>query len=304
MNKCFLFFLILLNFNLAAQPPSKFRDFASYSLAAGSSSYFGDLSPYRTFYRGFLKSSSFNFGASYTKEINEHWANYLEFHLTELRGSDFKYNYKSNEILNSYLLRNFHFRNHLISLAFLKKYYPFENNATINRRRPIFQPYLSAGIGVFFHNPQARGVYADGKANWVALQPLHTAGNQYTYSRFQPYVPLSIGFIKKLNRRCDFKAQATLNLCFTDYLDDVSQTPYISSSSFSNPEAYIFHNRASEEFDALTGKSRTDYLECLGIQNQEIAGGFRGSNTSILSRFDLYITTEIGLNIWLEKKIR
>ncbi|MBK6979672.1 MAG: hypothetical protein IPH28_23420 [Cytophagaceae bacterium] len=52
---------------------------STLSISLGSSTYYGDLSPYRYPFRGIIKSSSFNGAISLTRELNERWAHQLDF---------------------------------------------------------------------------------------------------------------------------------------------------------------------------------------------------------------------------------
>ncbi|MBK6979673.1 MAG: hypothetical protein IPH28_23425 [Cytophagaceae bacterium] len=228
---------------------------------------------------------------------------------TELHGSDFKYNtnlFGNQNVFLNLLERNLHFRNHIYQVSYALKYYILENNATINRRRGDFLPYLIAGVGFASNNPKAKAPSADGSGAWQALRPLQTSGDGVSYSPVFLNMPFGIGFNKKINRRWDFKAQAMLNVPFNDYLDDVSGTLYLSKEEFTNPETFVFHNRSGEPIDAITGKNRNQVLQKNGIDpsRMDFSGKMRGSNGTPLTLYDIFLTTEIGLSYWLDWKIR
>jgi hypothetical protein len=303
--KYYISLILLLN---AATPclsqRGKFITNSTISGTIGTATYYGDLSPYKFPFRGLLKSSSFNTSLSYTREISERRAHNLTLHFTELRGSDFKYNQNSKVLLTSHQIRGLHFRNQSWQIEFQEKIYLIENQSTINRRKNNFLPYLSSGIGLLYNHPTARDPYDVKLGNWRSLRALNTQGNKKKYSLIVPFVPLSIGFHKKINRRFDFKFQGNINYCFSDFLDDVSGTPYLSYENFENPKAYIFHNRINEPFDALTGQDRKAILLTNSLTDPVKNGALRGSNSSYLTKFDTFITTEFGINYWLDWKIK
>lgn len=301
--------IFLIFFASGRAQESRLTSNTTISISLGSSTYYGDLSPYRYPFRGIIKSSSFNGAISLTRELNERWAHQLDLRFTELHGSDFKYNTNLlgyQNVFANLLERNLHFRNHIYQVSYALKYYIIENNATINRRRGNFLPYLIAGVGLASNNPKAKAPSADGSGTWQALRPLHTSGDGISYSPVFLNMPLGIGFNKKINRRWDFKAQVMFNVPFNDFLDDVSGTLYISKEEFSNSDSYTFHNRIFETNDALSGKNRMEVLLANGIKLEEvdISGISRGSKSTPLTYYDIYLTTEIGLTYWLDWKIR
>ncbi|MFN8429620.1 MAG: outer membrane beta-barrel protein [Spirosomataceae bacterium] len=307
----FTFIIFLYIFSLLGVSAQKSRLTSNTTLSGsfGSSTYYGDMSPYSLPVRGILKSSSFNGAITLTKEFNERWAQNLDLRFTQLKGSDFKYNtnlFGYQEFLVNNFERNLHFRNNIFQVAYTLKYYVKENTATINRRRGNFLPYFIFGVGVATNNPKAKAPSSDGSGDWKALRPLHTSGSNVSYSPVFLNVPFGVGFNKKINRRWDFKAQAMLNVPFNDYLDDVSGTLFLNKEEFKNPDAFIFHNRSGERTDALSGKSRNEILLNNGIDlsTVDMSGSLRGSNSSPLTYYDMFVTTEIGLTYWLDWKIR
>ena len=305
----FITFLFIISFFGANAQRSRLTSNTTLSGSFGSSTYYGDMSPYSLPIRGILKSSSFNGAITLTKEFNEKWAQNLDLRFTQLKGSDFNYNTNLlgyQKIIDQLLERNLHFRNNIFQLSYTLKYYIIENNATINRRRGNFLPYFIFGVGVATNNPKAKAPSEDGSGAWKALRPLHTSGSNVSYSPVYLNVPFGFGFNKKINRRWDFKAQAMLNVPFNDYLDDVSGTLFLNKEEFKNPDAYIFHNRSKEATDALTGKNRNEVLLSNGIEisSIDLSGKLRGSRASLLTYYDIFLTTEIGLTYWLDWKIR
>lgn len=279
----------------------KFITNATLSGAIGTCTYYGDLSPYRYPLTGFLKSSSFNSSFHYTIEINERRAHSLGIYFSELKGSDYKYNHNSRIFIPSYYTRGLHFRNQSLQIEFSEKIYLIDNQSTIDRKRNNFLPYVTIGMGLLYNNPSAREAFSNTKGSWVKLRPLNTQGNTKKYAAILPFIPLGLGFNKKINRRMDFTAQGRVNGCFSDVLDDVTETPYLLSESFSNKKAFAFHNRINEPIDALTGEIRSTNV-LTNEAKQQLTN--RGANSSFFTKYDLFITTEFGIIYWLDWKIR
>lgn len=85
-------------------------------------------------------------------------------------------------------------------------------------------PYIFAGIGGFYFNPQAQ---LDG--DWYDLQPLGTEGqflaggsNPDPYPRVQLNVPFGAGIDYRFAPQWGLQVEVSYRRTFTDYLDDVS----------------------------------------------------------------------------------
>jgi hypothetical protein len=108
-------------------------------------------------------------------------------------------------------------------------------------------PYLSAGIGAMYFNPQAlyQGMYYD-------LQPLGTegqgkAGGPKKYMKMAVTAPLGFGFRWALSQRIVFQVDAAMYFTMTDYLDDVSKTyADLDAMRLSDPLAAKLAYRAGE----------------------------------------------------------
>ena len=304
---CIFLFIYFIDGN--AQSHRRLVSNTTISLSGGSATYYGDLSPYRNPLRGILKSSSYNFAFSLTREFNERWGQNIDLRFTELKGSDYKYNtniFPWQIVFSQNLVRNLHFRNHIFQAAYSLKYYIIENTATISRRKVEFLPYIIAGIGISTTNPKAKLPSDNGSGKWTSLRNLHTSGENISYKPYFFYIPIGLGFNKKINHRWDFKAQATFNVPFNDYIDDVSQTLFLNKEEFKNETSFKLHNRVNEKFDALTGKDRTQALfnSDNPLGTIDVSGKLRGTNSTFLTLYDIYVTTEVGIIYWLDWKIR
>lgn len=92
-------------------------------------------------------------------------------------------------------------------------------------RKHRFNPFLSAGAGIFHFNPQAQ---LDGK--WYDLRPLGTEGQFIADGDYpEPYkltqfnFPLAVGIYFQLNPHWRLRLDYTYHVTHTDYLDDVSK---------------------------------------------------------------------------------
>lgn len=277
---------------------------SNLSVGLGSTSYFGELSPYRTFYRGVFKTLDCNLNLSYNQLLSERWGNKIDFEISKLRGDDFSYSKNFNK---GNFHRNLHFKNTLYEVAFSKVFSFNPNYSLQTRRRPEVNMYVNFGLGLFYHNPVARNTSAtvEFKDDWVKLRKWGVAG--VNYSLIQPFVPLGFGFQKKLSRKIDMKVEGLYKFTFTDYLDDVSNESFLTSIQMSSTQAFALHNRSTELRDGLHNHDRLPLLKKYNLVNADGSimelTGERGVR-NVLSSFDSFITSQIGLVYWLDKRIR
>ncbi|MFM7431823.1 MAG: DUF6089 family protein [Flammeovirgaceae bacterium] len=99
-------------------------------------------------------------------------------------------------------------------------------------RRPSFNLYGFAGVGLLYFNPKAKDPLT---GNLVALQPLQTEGNGY--SLVAPTIPFGLGVRLKVTPQLNVAIEGGWRKVFTDYLDDVSGPSYLGTAAFSNPLA-------------------------------------------------------------------
>jgi hypothetical protein len=96
--------------------------------------------------------------------------------------------------------------------------------------REYFTPYIYAGLGVFWFNPSADG---------HLLQPAGTEGQNVKFEGRKPYkttsinIPIGLGVKYSLGRRVCIAAFWEIHKTFTDYIDDVSTTYYLSGPTIS-----------------------------------------------------------------------
>ncbi len=212
--------------------------------------YFGDLAPTNK-----IASADFSFTRpqlSFFAARRFHprfWAK-AQLSMGQLRGDDYT-SQDPNDIDGGGFFRyarNLHFRNNIIEVTAVGVVDLFENRGTF-LKRPKLIPYFYLGIGVIYHNPQAKT--PDG--SWVALRPLETEEN--TYSRIQPIIPMGLGLKYKVTNNIDISFEFGYRYTFTDYLDDVSGE-YKDLANFDDPIAAAMSNRSGENPAAATGGQR------------------------------------------------
>lgn len=182
-----------------------------------------------TSYLGDLKSENFSYrlpgfahGFVMRKNMNPFFSVKGFFNVGRIHSDD---SYSSDP---SHRARNLSFRSDIIELGVQGEYniLPYDNyNPFRNLMRRHFNctPYLFAGINAFHFNPKAR--YG---GSWVALQPLHTEGQNTTlsteteYARTQFALPFGMGTKLQINSKMTIGVEIGFRKTFTDYLDDVS----------------------------------------------------------------------------------
>lgn len=136
--------------------------------------------------------------------------------------------------------RNLSFRNNIIELQLTTEAYFYEIPGMVQtfKMSVDFRAYGFAGIGFFYHNPQAKL-----KGKWHDLRPLKTEG--VAYSPFGISVPMGVGSHFTFNRKHRVGFEICYRKTFTDYLDDVSTT-YVDPKTLNSPEAVALANRSGE----------------------------------------------------------
>ncbi len=186
------------------------------------------------------KALGINAGVGYRYRFHPRMATTSSLSYIMLRGDD-KY---SEE--NIRFQRNLHFRTSMIELQqriefilfSVEKFAPTYNlpGARGGKSRNQ-QYYVFGGIGATYFSPKAK--YTDG--SWVALRPLKTEGQAKPYSPIAFTVPAGVGFRFGLGTQWRIGLEATYNMVFSDYIDDVS-TVYADPNSFGDPVAAYLSN--------------------------------------------------------------
>ncbi len=307
------------------------NQYATVGIGGGSSHYFGDLAPYSRFYYGIYTNVRWNGSINYTRFLNANAAARISYTYARLYGDDYTFASRNLEKMSANYIRNLSFRNDLQEFTLSGIFNILPQYGKGAKGRSNIMPYGAVGIGIYGHNPKARGVVGFDqntglpvKAGWEALKPLNTSGQGIpgstlkTYSLVQPVMPIALGLRVKINSNFDFTAEAGFRLTPFDYLDDVGNTSYPSKSlmvSNYGPEAAAFSYRAGEDYPA-------NVLGVTRIQNFIQAASQQGFNTSGIApstnaeeiypyssvrgskRIDSYILTQFTLSYVLSNNIK
>ena len=175
--------------------------------------------------------------------------------------------------------RNLNFKNDIFELSATPQLTIYENQdlGSSYRFKMAFNFYVFAGVGIMHHSPQAKY-----QGEWVALQPLHTEG--VNYSLWQFIIPVGTGFYFTVKKKHRIGFEYNWRICFTDYLDDVSKH-YVSPSTLS-PLGAALANRTDE----LTTADKKTIGEPTGWYNNFAPGAKRGDS----KHNDTYMTMSLN----------
>jgi hypothetical protein len=250
-----------------------FEPTSTVSLGLGTSSYYGDLSPYGRIIQSTFTGMRWNANFNFTRQISPTVG--IRFGLTWARisGDDSFMNgikgYEAN------FMRNLHFRNDVKELSIVGQYDLVRTERSYLRREQII-PYIFGGIAIFAHDPVARpdsSIYQS--RDWVRLQPLNTEGQGlpgYTtpYSLISVSFPIGLGVRYKLNPNWDLGFEMGFRYTLTDYLDDAGGN-YADPNDLAgqSPLSRDMGNRTLERFAVNRGIDRkqgvANYLTSQGL---------------------------------------
>lgn len=264
--------------------PWKVDKYTSFGLALQGSYFYGDVA-------GGVRTTRPGIEFTAVQKVASHSSIGLSAGWVRLLGSDYINASLYNPTQQDHAVRNLHFRSDVISF---KAFYQYDLLPSYKDyiRRPIYNIFLKAGVGVFYFEPKTK----DSTGAWVKLRPMETEGK--SYSSYSAMIPLSLGVRYKVSYHWDFEVEFTYNYTFTDYLDDVSGNyPQAKPNS---PSAY-YTFRSAEATDPQTGKPRdldymTNELGYTMVHNQNAnyyqnhgPGTARGSRPG----FDSYMTLSV-----------
>lgn len=251
---------------------NKMYQYSTVAIGVGTSHYFGDLSPYGTFYYGLITNVRWNGTINYTRHFSSRLAARVAFTYARIAGDDNTYSKRDLNRYSGFYLRNLHFRNDIKEFTISGIFNLLATDAKGLKGRNLVMPYAVLGIGFYAHNPKAResatdsaGLYK-GLGNWIPLKDLQTsgqglgAGYPKPYSLVQAVVPVGLGLKIKVNQKFDINLEGGFRLTPFDYLDDVGSAKYLTPADLASlpPQTKEFNNRYNENYSATTGKSRID----------------------------------------------
>ncbi len=214
---------------LKAQPISLSREFG---VNLGFSSFLGDLGGSDNIGRAFFWDidpavTRPALGIVFRQEMIPRTAFRLNAYASMLRGDDALTN---NEFRH---YRNLSFRSPIVEVS---SQLEFAMNRFTGIKKKRWTPYIYAGVGAFYFNPQAQ---YDGK--WVNLQDLGTEGqglpeypDRKKYSKVAVCFPIGGGFRVLTYNNWVVGFEMAARLTTTDYIDDVS-------TYYANPDYYFLH---------------------------------------------------------------
>ncbi len=252
-----------------------FEPSSSVSFGVGTSSYYGDLSPYNRFLQSTVNGMRWNLAFNFTRQISPSVGIRVGLTYARISGDDsYMENVKGYE---AYFVRNLHFRNDIKQLSVVAQYDLVKTSRSFLRREGII-PYLFGGVAVFAHNPVAKTpIVAGTTSEWVSLQPLHTEGQGLPTYDSSPYslvsvsFPIGFGVRYKLSRNWDLGFEMSYQYALTDYLDDAGgkyADPADLQSQANGPLSVSMANRSLEQYAANRGIDRRqgvlNYLASIG----------------------------------------
>jgi hypothetical protein len=243
---------------------SKEKRYFSAGLSVNALNYYGDLAPNPGRFSTDLSFTRPAIGISVSQRMGPRYSLTAGLMYGTLRGSDFSSADPEDAQNGKYrYYRNLSFRNRIKELSVVAAYDLFENQATY-MSRPVWTPFVFAGLVVFHHNPQALAPATglDGQplaeaGEWVNLRDLGTEG-QYAnleptdanhgikpYNLIQLAIPMGVGARFKLHDVVDFSVELGFRYLFTDYIDDVSRN-YVDLGVFDSELARALSYRSNE----------------------------------------------------------
>lgn len=178
-------------------------------LFIGASNYQGDfvVEDY-----AFLKESNLSVGLHFRKGLNKVLVARGSVSLVNLTGTDENYPERAE--------RDFSFKNTLIELAAGLEFEPLgarRYRSSVSRNQ-IFSPYLFAGVGVAYMNPQPKLNYTGGPGEDPAVADDINAEIEEVILT----VPFGVGLSFDVDANWSIALEGGLRATFTDYLDGLS----------------------------------------------------------------------------------
>lgn len=308
-------------FNANAQnglfsPKNIVNHYSTAGIGGGSSHYFGDLAPYSYFYHGLYTNVRWNITGNYTRFLSQQFGVRAQLSYIRIAGDDYTFGKRNLDNLWRNYIRNMNFRNDIkeFNISGIWNLLPQYNKGP--RGRSTIMPFATAGIGFYSHRPE--GNYPSNATGapfeWVDLKTANTSS--VNYSLVQVVMPLSLGIRYKLNEKIDITLEGGLRLTPTDYLDDVSQDPYLPAGGnpVLNPTILQLHrsgaNRAVEllaiesdpqKIPAAAQNGQASWYTNFVGDEANVAGAItrRGSQ-----RVDTYVVSMFTISYIISNKIQ
>lgn len=268
-----------------SRKPFDAKRYQLVGLSINALNYYGDLSPLPQRVSTDISFTRPGIGISYGVKEGPRFSWQTQWLFGYLRGSDAQSADKDASGIYRQK-RNASFRNPLQELSASIAFDLFDNHS-VYINRPIWTPFVFAGVSVFHHNPQAIAPAKDLEGRplpeagkWVSLQPLGTEG-QYSTLRpedknygIQPYKLIQAALFGgygakfRLSAMMDFSFEISFRYTFTDYLDDVSHN-YVDLGVLNSELARAMSYRTNE---LNLGGSKYTYVARNGVPYSVEAG--------------------------------
>jgi hypothetical protein len=300
-----------------------FEQYSTVGVGLGTSSYMGELAPYRSPFNTVFKMMRWNLNGSYTRHFTPNLAARVGLTWAMVAGDDEFYNRGGKPFPSNYV-RNLHFRNSMKEISVVG-IYKFRDDGRNSNRRVAFSPYIFAGIAALAHNPKAKvpevggvtGTLYENAGNWVSLQPLGTEGQgqpgyRDPYSLVTYSIPFGLGFTWRINARWNFSVEGGFRFTGSDFLDDISDR-YPDPNVLKNDLAKDMSNRTLEEVSARTGRNRTSIVARIVNPNEPSADPFAngpltgydvGDLRGNVQRNDAYLLSSFTVSYVIPSKIK
>jgi hypothetical protein len=180
---------------------------------AGDSYYLGDLNPGKHF-----QDPQLAYGLLLRYNFDSRWSVKLSGSSGKVKGASATSTFLPNNMLK--------FESKITDISGVVEFNFFDYFT--GSGRDYFTPYIYAGFGVFWFNPQADG---------QDLQSLGTEGQKKGYEGRKPYskmsfsIPFGLGVRYSISRKIGIGIFWEMHKTFTDYIDDVSTTYYLDGTA-------------------------------------------------------------------------
>lgn len=177
---------------------------------AGGSYYIGDLNPGHHF-----RNTQLMFGGLARYNYDTRWALKVALTVGKIKGSSSQSTFLPDN--------NLSFTSTITDISAVVEFNFF--SYFTGSKWDVISPYIYAGIGGFFYDPVSGG---------HRLREMGTEGQKVGYDGRKPYstfgvgIPIGLGVKYSVARNVGITAFWELHKTFTDYLDDVSTTYYLS----------------------------------------------------------------------------
>ena len=265
MKRLFVLFIGLTMYTSSASaqaaPMNKTLELGGF---IGGSFYLGDLNP-AGFFNQFTRFAA---GAIVRYNINNRFSARANLFFGTVTADD------AQSTSASQRERNLNFKSPIDELS-VQVEFNFLEYELGNPKHP-FTPYIFAGFGGFYMNPQA-----DVNGNWVALQPLGTEGQGTSanptapYSLFQMCIPFGIGIKTHFSKGVCLAIEWGMRKTFTGYIDDVYGTyanpaTLLSTRGVNGPMAAALADRSTNPDKAADtgterGNGKDDWYSFAGL---------------------------------------